>query len=246
MPLWAAGPGELLQFGIGLSQSENDAKRRIALILIDNAVELIFQTYLTLPRRVTGLDLSRRQREECCAGFPSMLDGIEAHAADKIVGLNLGEFEWFHRIRNQLYHEGNGLTVEHRHLQVYSKLAIKLFEALFGIPLELDVEEDDTTRLIGQFFESWIQVERRLSQLVPGGEKMPLMAIAARLQESGDLSRADVDDIKRVQMIRNQLVHGEAEPEEMLRQENMALLQKVQDLVSIVWRRRMVRRRPGT
>ena len=95
---------------------DTDASRRIAMILIDNAVELIMKTYLTLPARVTSIHISRKERDQYCATFPTLLDGIEAVAGDKIIGLELGEFEWFHRLRNELYHQGNGLTAVKRNV----------------------------------------------------------------------------------------------------------------------------------
>lgn len=227
-PLWAAGPAELLQHGILLVSEQSDAKRRIAMILIDNAAELIMQTYLTLPRRVTGLDLTRKEREEYCRNFPSLLDGIEKHAQDKILGLNLGEFEWFHRLRNELYHQGNGLTVERRNLEVYAELCEKLFEALFRVGLDLDVPSDSSTKLIGEFFTAWMNIERTLAEWTPDGANNPAVANIEALGREGELSADVLMTFIQVQNIRNQLVHGEAEAEEMLRDTNMAKIRAVE------------------
>ncbi len=230
-PLWAAGPAELLQHGILLVSEQSDAKRRIAMILIDNAAELIMQTYLTLPRRVTGLDLTRKERDEFCKNFPSLLDGIEQHAQDRILGLNLGEFEWFHRLRNELYHQGNGLTVERRNLEVYAELCEKLFEALFGVGLDLDVPSDSSTRLIGEFFEAWMNIERTLAQWAPNGARRTAIANIEALGQEGELSADVLLTFLQVQQIRNQLVHGEAEAEEMLRDANMSKIRLVEAAV---------------
>jgi hypothetical protein len=32
--------------------------------------------------------------------------------SNKLIGIELGEIEWYHKIDNQLYHDGNGITVE--------------------------------------------------------------------------------------------------------------------------------------
>jgi hypothetical protein len=114
MPLqpWATGPGEILQHGLSLLQKDSDQNRRLAFLSIDNAVELTIKTYLSLPRRVTGINLSRKDYLEISESFPRLLDAIEQHAADKLNGIDLGEIEWYHRLRNELYHQGNGLTVE--------------------------------------------------------------------------------------------------------------------------------------
>ena len=57
-PLWASGPGEILRHGVSLLGTDTDSNRRLAMISIDNAVELMMQTYIQLPRRITGVDLS--------------------------------------------------------------------------------------------------------------------------------------------------------------------------------------------
>ena len=126
-PLWATGPGEILRHGISLLSDDSDKNRRLAMIAIDNSVELMLQTYISIPKRVTGLTISRRERDEICSGFPQLLDGIEKHAADKVAGIDLGEIEWFHRLRNELYHQGNGLTVERHKVEVYAEMAKVLF-----------------------------------------------------------------------------------------------------------------------
>jgi len=109
---WASGPGEILRHGLHLLRKDNDVNRRLAKISIDNAVELMVKTYLGLPERITGLAISRKEFQEISESFPAMLDALEQHAAPKLNGIDLGEIERYHRLRNQLYHQGNGLTVE--------------------------------------------------------------------------------------------------------------------------------------
>lgn len=239
-PLWATGPAELLQHGISLVSDKPGAKSRIALILIDNAAELIMQTFLTLPERVTGLRLSRKQRDEYCHNFPSLLDGIEAHAQDRIIGLNLAEFEWFHRLRNELYHQGNGLTVEKRNLEIYAELCEKLFEALFECPLGLDIPSGSNAALIGEFFEAWINIERTLSDWGPKDKRGRLGEAIIALYESHDLSNDVVMTFSAVQQIRNQLIHGEADVDEMLRETNMAKVKAVESALSEMANRKLV------
>src|SRR5205085_4131782 len=66
---WASGPGEILQHGVNLLQKDTDTNRRLAMLSIDNAVELMIKTYLGLPKRITGLSLSRKEFDDiskCC------------------------------------------------------------------------------------------------------------------------------------------------------------------------------------
>src|SRR5438309_790743 len=137
---WASGPGEILEHGISLLRSDSDASRRLAMLSIDNAVELMLKTYLGLPKRVTGLTISRNNYLDFNESFPKLLDAIEEFAKEKISGIDLGEVEWYHRLRNQLYHQGNGLTVEREKVRIYAELAKLLFKNLFGEELFVQQE----------------------------------------------------------------------------------------------------------
>src|SRR5260370_15650872 len=87
---WASGPAEILQHGIDLLQSDSDANRRLAMLAIDNAVELTIKTFLTRPQRVSRLTITRAQLNEINESFPKLLDALEEHASDKLEGIALG------------------------------------------------------------------------------------------------------------------------------------------------------------
>ena len=82
-----------------------------------------------------------------------MLEALEKHAATKITGIDLGEIEWYHRLRNQLYHQGNGLTVERDKVEVYAQLANTLFENLFGSKL-IEKVTPSSSELLGDFMNA--------------------------------------------------------------------------------------------
>ena len=97
---WASGPGEILNHGLDLlEKADKDVNRRIAMIIIDNSVELMIKTFLNLPKRITKVDISRKDYAEIGDSFPNLLDALEKHAFDKIQDINVGEIEWYHRIR---------------------------------------------------------------------------------------------------------------------------------------------------
>jgi hypothetical protein len=157
---WASGPGEILKHGLILLADDSDVNRRLALISIDNSVELMIKTYLGLPERVTGIKIARRELSELSQSFPSLLDGLERYATAKLTGVNLGEIEWYHRLRNELYHQGNGLTVERDKVEIYSELAKVLFKNLFGVDLLVKDNADD---ILSDFLKAW----SRLLVLIP-------------------------------------------------------------------------------
>ncbi|MAT99774.1 MAG: hypothetical protein CL608_21755 [Anaerolineaceae bacterium] len=145
---WASGISEILKHGLSLLDKDTDTNRRLAMISIDNAVELMIKTYLGLPKRVVGFKISRKELSEINSGFPDLLDGLEKYGVGKLKGLNLGEIEWYHRLRNELYHNGNGLTVEREKVLVYSELAKLLFNNLFGYEI---IHEPTNEEILGLF-----------------------------------------------------------------------------------------------
>ena len=181
------------------------------MISIDNAVELMVKTYLGLPRRITGLAIPRREYEVFSQSFPRLLDALETHGADKLDGIDLGEIEWYHRLRNELYHQGNGLTVERDKVEVYAELANLLFDNLFGVPL---IKPDtDGSNMLGGFMAAWIAFERMLAlfDVGTGTSHMPLDALR-RLAEDNVISTTEFDEINGIRSVRSSVVHGMADP----------------------------------
>ncbi len=212
---WASGPGEILQHGLSLLQKDTDKNRRLALLSIDNSVELMMKTYLSLPRRVMGINLSRKDYLEISESFPRLLDAIEQHAADKLGEINLGEIEWYHRLRNELYHQGNGLTVERNKVEVYAELAKLLFKNLFGIDIEITESESTTQELIGKFLATWIQVERKAwAALNKFRDKSafrtkPSINVFSELIELKIVDQPTAQEINALRILRNGVVHGD-------------------------------------
>lgn len=229
-PYWATGPGEILRHGVSLLADDTDTNRRLAMISIDNSVELMMQTYIQLPKRVTGVNISRKLRDEYCQGFPSLLDGIEQHASEKIVGFDLGHIEWFHRLRNQLYHDGNGLTVERAKVEVYAELAQRLFDALFGV--ELEIPDTANMRRYGEFIDTWAKIERHLRSVPETERRFPTSGVLRKLAAEDKISREEFLKFEEVRNVRNLLVHGEIEPGSTLSADILETAKKVLDVAA--------------
>lgn len=232
-PPWASGPGELLRHGIKLLQNDNDSNRRIAMICIDNSVELMMKTFLGLPKRVTTINISRKDYSEMCESFPKLLDALEQHASDKIKGIDLGEIEWFHRLRNELYHQGNGLTVERNNVEVYTEIANLLFLNLFGF--RLIEEKDDKTDLLGKFMNSWIEFEvisKSMSFILDDDEKSrtPLDAIRY-LNKNKIISDSELKKIDSIRKTRNDVVHGLQNHQKVINQQLINTLDELTELI---------------
>ena len=238
---WVSGPGEILQHGLSLLERDNDKNRRLALLSIDNAVELTIKTFLGLPRRITGINLSRKEFQEISESFTRLLDAIEQHAVDRLNGIDLGEIEWFHRLRNELYHQGNGLTVERAKVEIYAELAKLLFRNLFGFDVEINESEDQD--VLGSFLTAWVNLEKELIELgakhkdhIPGLSErtMPFLKLEEILLENKLLDAKTAQDIELIRAIRNQVIHGQNDYKSILTHELVtrtdALASKVKSL----------------
>jgi len=225
---WTSGPGEILRHGLELLRKDTDANRRLAMISIDNAVELMVKTYLGLPKRVTGLSITRKELQEIGESFPALLDALERYAPDKLDGVDLGVIEWYHRLRNQLYHQGNGLTVERDKVAIYAELANVLFTNLFGFAFVEDPARK--TELLGEFLAAWAEAEHGLRTLVDREisktgrqDKRPVtFTEGLRLAYKNNLLDAGLlEDIEQLRTLRNRATHGEPGWENMLTQDKV-------------------------
>lgn len=208
---WASGPGEILRHGLTLLKQDGDVSRRLAMLSIDNSVELMIKTFLGLPKRITGLVITRKSYDEFSESFPKLLDALQEYASNRTGGIDLGEIEWYHRLRNQLYHEGNGLTVELEKVRVYAELAKLLFKNLFGT--EIDVEPYSKSETLGQFIQVWSELESALIQAwerqeLSNNQRNHLLMTPRQLAERGLLESSVVEEIDQLRKVRNQWVHG--------------------------------------
>lgn len=230
---WTSGPQELLNHGLSLLKNDSDSNRRIAMICIDNSVELMIKTFLGLPKRISGITISRKEYSEISESFPSLLDALEKYAADKISGIEIGEIEWFHRLRNQLYHQGNGLTVERKNVEVYAEIANLLFKNLYGIKLILP--EEDSSKLLGDFMEAWIKYEKTIKEnfdlIKKKGEIYSYFNSLWDIQFRGILDETEILELKEMRLIRNEIVHGKKSPEQLLTRRTIDRLNNLSDRI---------------
>ena len=133
---WASGSLELLRHADSHIQLDTAFDSRIAFISVDNSVETSIRTFLSLPERISGVKFQRKEVDEAGNSFPKMVELIFSKAWSKLTGLDDGDIEHYHRIRNQLYHNGTGLGVDRRYLGAYRQIAAVLLNNLFGVEAE--------------------------------------------------------------------------------------------------------------
>jgi hypothetical protein len=163
---WITGPRELLQHALEHLTAGSDFDKRIALISIDSAVEISIKTFLDLPRRINAQGPSKKTLAEQAVSFPGLLSLLEKYALDRLECVDLQAIEWFHRVRNELYHSGNGMTVEGAVVSGYLELAITLFQALFDCEVCLD-DSIYLKGLSGKYLISWREFDKLFRSLLP-------------------------------------------------------------------------------
>ncbi|MBF4474268.1 hypothetical protein [Methanobacterium formicicum] len=182
------------------------------MITIDNSVELMIKTYLKLPSRISGEKrLSRSKYEEKTKYFADLLDTIEEVAPDKLIGVELGDIEWYHELRNKLYHDGMGITVEKEKVQGYAELAKILFFNLFNHNVEDFIEVPYS--LVGELIHLFSLLEQEVARVNTDreGRYIPFRSII-KLTEKGVLTKDFEKKFNLVRMFKNEVVHGQISP----------------------------------
>jgi len=217
---WTSGPKELLSHAVLHMKNGQAFDYRIAMISIDNAVELSIKTYLQLPKRIRGTEgPSRKEIQDKGSSFPDLLDLLEHYGEDKLDGISLGDIEVYHRLRNTLYHDGNGVTVDPVHVDGYLQVAQILVKGLLGIKAS-EVAEASPTTLLGELVLKWGELEVLLRALAKSHlpkskhESGPALSIVDGLVAKGVLTGAYRSRLEIVSRVRNEYVHGTSAPEE--------------------------------
>ncbi|EKO70226.1 hypothetical protein ACO2J1_07355 [Leptospira interrogans] len=228
---WTQGSKELLNHAAEHLENKSDFDRRIAFISIDNAVEIIIKSYLSAPKRgkASKKRPSRKELKETENSFPGLLDLLEQYDSDKLTGISLEDIEWYHRLRNELYHSGNGITVELSKVETYFEIASTLFESLFEEKLVLSKQIVYATH-VGLFLEKWTQFEHKFRSKLPEREREDTAYDWKRgyLDKKGTSARIAYDEVS---FFRNNLVHGLFKPSET---EITEMLKKIDYLDSVI------------
>ncbi|MCA8412834.1 MAG: hypothetical protein QJR04_20580 [Burkholderia multivorans] len=131
---WAQTPFELLRHAEEHLRSGTDFDRRIAMVGFDNSIEVSVITYLSLnPIQRGNRPFAREAVANWNRNFHTKLEFLEAHAQDLGVPMEV-ERAWlvfYHELRNDLYHAGNGLVPAEEHLRGIRRGAIWAFSLLF-------------------------------------------------------------------------------------------------------------------
>lgn len=205
---WASGSLELLRHADSHIQLDTAFDSRIAFISIDNSVETSIRTFLSLPEKISGVKFQKKEVDEAGNSFPKMVDLLFSKSRSKLSGLDDGDIEHYHRIRNQLYHNGTGLGVDRRYLDAYRQIAAVLLNNLFGVKADPKGTEATLENLILLFNEVETLVRNAFED--SGVDTGHTFKWEMAMRE-GVLEMEGVNQLTELRMIRNTQVHSTAE-----------------------------------
>jgi len=202
---WTSGAIELLEHAAGHLKLESAFDKRIAFISIDNAVEISVKTYLSLPKQFFGKDRpSRKEVDEAFNSFVTHVELLYKYAGNKLVGIDPGDIEHYHRVRNTLYHDGTGLAVDQQYIEAYFAIAKLLLKRLFDFNFESHAGDASLENII----TNWNKIEEYLSEIM----NLPFMDKGTFKWEDaiskGFLTKDIVQDVTELRQQRNKLVHS--------------------------------------
>lgn len=202
---WASGAIELLQHSDSHIDLDSAFDRRIAFISIDNAVEIMARTFLSLPKSKSNIQVSRKELEETENSFPKLIALLWHHAGQKLTGLDDSDIEHYHRIRNKLYHDGTGLSVDAQYLLAYRQIAEVVLQILFNVKLA----ERKPALTLEYLIVLWNSLEESFKN------KLNIANINRRYTyfweeaiQKGIITSEDAVKLTELRMIRNTQVHS--------------------------------------
>lgn len=203
---WASGAVELLRHADSHLDLNTAFDKRIAFISIDNSVETMIRTFLSLPKSKSKIKVTRQEIEDAGNSFPKLLALLAKHASDKLVGIDDADIEHYHRIRNTLYHDGTGLSVDDQYIMAYRGIAGVLLENLFDAKAAPPAPGGDSLERV---IVNWNNIERiGREQLESAG-----VPFSPRWVETFGASLPDKADallLTELKTARNRLVHSQS------------------------------------
>lgn len=173
---WTYGPYELISHAEGHLKSKNDFDRRIALIGFDNAIEVCIDVFVNLnPKLRNNYQIRKDEKERILSNYHTKLDFLALYLEEKELALHVSieEILWYHSLRNQLYHSGNGMTPEIYAVEGAKKGAINVYEFIFeteygSVISEISCSSDDdvAVTIVAEKSENYYTLDPQMDFLV--------------------------------------------------------------------------------
>jgi hypothetical protein len=167
---WMRGPFELIQHAEGHRNAGGDFDKRMALISYDNAVEVSISTHLQLhPGQRGNKFYERKDIDRWQTNFHTKLDFLDEYLRESGVSppVTRDVILWYHNLRNDIYHYGNGMVPEQYAVDGAREAAMFVFFALFGVELDRESATGPGFPLCPIAFSRYQQPFVSLRQCIP-------------------------------------------------------------------------------
>jgi hypothetical protein len=238
---WARGPFELIRHANGHLLDGGDTDRRIALIGFDNAIEVCIDVYIKLhPRLRDGFEIQKEDLDRITRNYHTKIEFLDRYVESRKISLDVSieAIVWYHSLRNELYHSGNGMVPEFHVLEGARSAAVSVFNALFNADISFAtgdkptkatkqtaqipfVAQNDEMEFLRLFIEFEHALESALKVLAPKAASRP-----RPIRQMWDEYKALVKVpqkwdmvVQEVLPLRNRIAHGQtvnADSEEII------------------------------
>lgn len=171
---WQNGPTELISYALDQLHHKDDFSQRLAFLILDVGVETLFKTFLLLPDKTTGTKISFNERRRAAEGtFHELCEGVVTASGSRLQGIYISHVQFYHDLRNRLYHQGNGITIPTDKAHGYAELAVDLLNRLLEVDLggkllEPEKDKESTRRreeLEGEEKKKLLKLTKNLARL---------------------------------------------------------------------------------
>ena len=152
--------------------------------------------------------MPRRERDEAENSFPKNLALLFKYAGTRLPGIDECDIEHYHRIRNTLYHDGTGLSVDQQYLDAYRSIAAILLQNLFGVAITSGKAKQPT---LERLILNWNAIERYVRQQMDnaGIDHGYTFKWEAAMQ-AGILTSDQIQKVTELRMARNKVVRSDS------------------------------------
>lgn len=125
---WQAMPTRIISLALVHAEQKTDFDHQLAFLLLDVGVETALKTYLINK----NLDVEK-------IIFRDLLKRVGDELNKNNLQVPLDEIDHFHKIRNKLYHQGDGVKPTEENLKNYADLAKKLLKILLDVDIDKEL-----------------------------------------------------------------------------------------------------------
>ena len=203
---WASGAIELLRHADSHVDLESAFDKRIAFVSIDNCVEICIRAFLALPEAKSRVKVPRGEVEAASSSFPKLVELLFLYVGSRLTGIDEHDIEHYHRIRNHLYHDGTGLSVDDQYLLAYRSIASLLLNNLFGVAYSRGADQAPRLDVL---ILNWNRIEQNIKRRLRDAGIDDYTWKWEEVSQKKVMTLEQVQDLTELRMARNRLVHSE-------------------------------------